>query len=129
MRTKDREKPGHSAEFYAVSSSKPYFLQEGLSNARTGQKDFKYAFWVNSDTFREEHPWRSWPAPERVEEIWREGSKESGTDADQVIFFPFAGMPHGSMIFWSEGMGPIDNNFSQGINQSATVRLFASFSC
>jgi len=113
MYSKDREKHHHSTELYAIWSSKPFLLKEGLSNMRK-QKEYKYAFWVNSDTFRDQHPWRSWPAPERVEEIWKEGSEASGTSADELLFFPFAGMPHGSMIFWSEGMGPIDNDFSQG---------------
>ena len=115
MRARDREQHLHSPEDYAVLTSKPYFLMEGVSNTyvETGRK-YKYAFWTDATIFRHNHPWQHWPSPERVDDIWAEGVKESGTKAEDLVFFPLEGIPHSSMNLWSEGMGPIDNPFSEG---------------
>ncbi|KAF8499351.1 hypothetical protein JB92DRAFT_2982209 [Gautieria morchelliformis] len=111
----DHEQYGHSPEERAVLASKPYFLKEGLSNARaeTGT-EYKYAFWVDAMTFRHKHAWQHWPAPERVDDVWTEGVKESGMKSKDLLFFPLEGMPDSSMSLWSEGMGPINNRFSEG---------------
>lgn len=115
MRAKDRAQHLHTPEDYAVLTHKPYFLKEGVSNAHadTGRK-YKYAFWVDAVTFRHEHVWRHWPALDRVDDAWTEGVKESGTRAQDLVFFPLGGLPHSSMSIWSEGMGPIDNHVVKG---------------
>jgi hypothetical protein len=107
----DREKHRHNPELYAIWTAKPYFLDEGLRNSKV---KYDYAFWNDAGSFRDPHSFISWPDPMRVKEIWEEGSKESGTSAEDLLFFPMWGPPHSSMQFWSEGMGPIDNEFSEG---------------
>ena len=114
MKARDREAYRHSPEGYAVLASKPYFLKEGLSNAcaETGTK-FKYAFWADAITFRHTHVWQHWPAADRVDDIWTEGVKESGTKASDLMFFPLEGIPDASMSLWTDSFGPINNRVSK----------------
>jgi hypothetical protein len=107
----DREKHRHNPELYAIWSAKPYFLDEGLRNAAGG---YEYAFWTDAGSFRDSHEYAAWPDPGRVKEVWEEGSRASGTEEGDLIFFPMWAPPHSSMQFWTEGMGPIDNEFSEG---------------
>ncbi|KIM76626.1 hypothetical protein PILCRDRAFT_826184 [Piloderma croceum F 1598] len=111
MWTWDREKHRHNPELYAVWTAKPYFLEEGLRNSKI---NYDYAFWTDAGSFRDPHSYSSWPDPQRVKEIWEEGSRESGTSVEDLLFFPMFKPPHFSMQYWSEGMGPIDNEFSEG---------------
>lgn len=128
----DREKHRHSPELYAVWSGKPFFLDEGLRNAEAllpptyPHPHYKYAFWSDAGSFRDSHDYSTWPDPARVEEVWDEGSKKSGTKADDLLFFPMWAPPHTSMQFWGAGMGPIDNEFSEG--EFFTLTLI-SWSC
>jgi len=107
----DREKHRHSPGLYAIWSGKPYFLDEGLRNSKI---EYDYAFWTDAGSFRDDHSYSHWPDPVRVQEVWEEGNKESGTSVEDLLFFPMWGPPHSSMQFWTERMGPIDNEFSEG---------------
>jgi hypothetical protein len=109
----DREKDIRSPELYATWTAKPYFLDEGLRNSRIA---YDYAFWTDAGSFRDPHSYTLWPDPIRIREVWEEGSKGSGTSVDELLFFPMWGLPHSSMKFWSEDIGPInsDSAFSEG---------------
>ena len=117
----DREKHRHNPELYAVWTAKPYFLEEGLRNSKT---NYDYAFWTDAGSFRDPHSYSSWPDPQRVKEIWEEGSRDSGTAVEDLLFFPMFKPPHSSMQYWSEGMGPIDNEFSEGWFISLQIRPY-----
>ncbi|KAF9047675.1 hypothetical protein BJ165DRAFT_1368597 [Panaeolus papilionaceus] len=115
IRRKDRERFRHSPELYAVWNSKPFFLHHALEVMKsTKGKDYDYAFWNDAGSFRDQHVYRQWPSPARVKELWVEGSRASGLKQDDLIFFPMWGTPDPSFVFWSEGMGPVDNEFSEG---------------
>jgi len=118
MRAWDREKDIHSPELYAVWSAKPFFLDEGLRNAAAAlpsfARQYDYAFWTDAGAFRETHAYSKWPDAARVDEVWALGAQKSGTRKEDLLFFPIWGTPHVSMQFWFEGMGPIDNDFSEG---------------
>lgn len=107
----DREKHVHNPELYAIWTAKPYFLDEGMRNSKG---NYDYAFWNDAGSFRESHMYSSWPDPKRVKEIWEEGTRESGTSPEDLLFFPMWELPHSSMQYWSESMGPVDNEFSEG---------------
>jgi len=114
----DREKTRHSPELYAVWTAKPFFLDEGLRNAGAAlppsAPPYNYAFWTDAGAFRDTHAYSIWPDPVRVDEVWEEGAKTSGTRKEDLLFFPMWAPPHESMQFWGEGMGPVDNEFSEG---------------
>ena len=116
MYTWDRERHRHSPELYAVWAAKPYLLDEGLTNAEAEGGLYDYAFWTDGGSFRDDHDYTLWPDPQRVREVWEEGSRESGTPEEELLFFPMWAPPHQSMKFWEEGMGPIDNEFSEGLS-------------
>lgn len=113
----DRERFRHSPELYAIWTAKPFFLDEGLRNARAAlphSASYNYAFWTDSGAFRDTHAYSVWPDPARVEEVWEEGARISGMRKEDLLFFPMWSTPHESMRFWGEGMGPVDNEFSEG---------------
>lgn len=110
----DREKNRHSPELYAIWAGKPYFLEEGLKNAQGSGKRYDYAFWNDAGSFRSDHKYADWPSAERVDAIWREGARLNGAPEDDLIFFPIWDTPHASMKHWTERMGPVDNEFSEG---------------
>jgi len=109
----DREKEIRGPELYATWTAKPYFLDEGLRNSEIA---YDFAFWNDAGSFRDPHSYSLWPDPMRVREIWEEGSRESGTSVEDLLFFPMWGLPHSSMQFWSEEIGPVnsDSAFSEG---------------
>lgn len=125
----DRERRRHSPDLYAVWAGKPFFLDEGLRNAEAhlppSHPRYKYAFWTDAGSFRDSHVYTAWPDPARVEEVWEEGSRESGTKKEDLLFFPMWGPPHNSMQFWGPGMGPVDNEFSEGTHR---LQLISSVS-
>ncbi|KAF7965507.1 hypothetical protein HWV62_43096, partial [Athelia sp. TMB] len=124
MWRRDRERRIHSPELYSVWAAKPFFLDEGLKNAK-GR--FKYAFWTDAGSFRNPHQYTAWPDAQRVEDVWQEGSRETGTRADELFFVPSQGTPHGSMQYWNEGMGPIDNEISEDTADVLTTRTGSFF--
>ncbi|KAJ6620792.1 hypothetical protein B0H10DRAFT_1875677 [Mycena sp. CBHHK59/15] len=114
MHKQDRERARHSPELYAVWNAKPYFLDEAVKALSREGKEYDYAFWNDAGSFRGEHKYTGWPNPKRVEEIWEEGSALTGEKKEDLLFFPIAGMPHPSLKFWVQDMGPVDNEISEG---------------
>lgn len=118
MEPNDRERDNRSPEYYAFNTAKHFFLKEGLENVRHISKPdvaagYRYAFWVDPGTFREEHSYETWPAPSRADIVWDEGYDETLTKWESLMYFPIIGLPHSSMSLWTEKIGPIHSRFSQ----------------
>jgi len=114
MHSQDRERRIHSPELYAVWNGKPFYLDEAVKrSAVVGGKTYDYAFWNDAGSFRNGHAYMNWPDRRRIEDLWEEGSKLIGAKKEDVLFFPICGVPHDSMRFWQEAMGPIDNEVSE----------------
>jgi hypothetical protein len=107
-------KPRHSIESYAFANSKSFFLHKAVLTLSSQGLKYDYAFWNDAGSFHKEHEYRDWPSPERVEEMMEEGAKLSGTKKEELIFVPMTGVPHKSMTFWQENMGPAASIFSEG---------------
>jgi hypothetical protein len=118
MQKKDRQKSAsHTPELFALRNSKPFFLHTALQKAQVNASvTYDYVFWNDVANFHEEHQYRQWPSPSRVREIWEEGTRITGTSSDELMFIPMWGLPHPTLVFWTENMGPIDNDFSQGMS-------------
>ncbi|KIJ51267.1 hypothetical protein M422DRAFT_65282 [Sphaerobolus stellatus SS14] len=112
MQSLDRETGNRSIDFYAYMNAKPYFLYEGLEIARRKRKPgigqgYRWAFWVDPGTFKEEHSYRRWPDPNRLDVVWDEGMVETSIGAKDIFFIPLLGLPNPSMSMWNEALGPI----------------------
>ena len=137
MQKKDRQKSkSHTPELFALRNSKPFFLHTALQKSQVNASvTYDYVFWNDVANFHEEHQYREWPSPARVREVWEEGSQKTGTSSDELMFIPMWGLPHPTIVFWTENMGPIDNDFSQGMCRSVTGSFRSSldplfsFSC
>ena len=118
MHALDREKDYHNPELYAIWAAKPYLLAEAVRTSADSTpshvKGYEYVFWTDAGAFRAKHAYRDWPGLDRVEEVWSQGKKESGQNADELLFFPIQNLPHVSMLVWNDQLGPIDNDFSEG---------------
>jgi hypothetical protein len=119
----DREKHRHSPELYAVWNGKPYFLDEAVKNARQEGKEYDYAFWNDAGSFRSDHRYRDWPDPARLHHIWDEGSRRSGKQKEDLLFFPITGLPSRKAKSWDDSMGPVDAEFSEG-EQICFIKTF-----
>ena len=117
MKKKDRQKSkSHTPELFALRNSKPFFLHTALQKTQVNSSaSYDYVFWNDVTNFHEEHQYRAWPSPSRVREVWEEGTRITGTKTDELMFIPMWGLPHRTFVFWNENMGPIDNDFSQGM--------------
>lgn len=106
-----------SPHVYAMRTSKVYFLKQALhelqGQSSPANKKYKYAFWVDFDSFSADHTFKHWPDPFRVEKVWNDGASMNQKAEEDLIFMPIRGLPNPSMSMWSEDMGPIDNQFSQ----------------
>ncbi|KAJ7075871.1 hypothetical protein B0H15DRAFT_916511 [Mycena belliarum] len=114
MHVHDRERGRHSPELYAVWNAKPYFLDAAVKTLTQAGKDYDFAFWNDAGSFRAAHKYAGWPDPARVREVWDEGSSLSGEKAEDLVFFPLAGIPDTSFKFWTQDFGPVDNEISEG---------------
>ncbi|KAF8627780.1 hypothetical protein AX17_006145 [Amanita inopinata Kibby_2008] len=113
MHTKDRERFRHSPELYAVWNAKPYFVSEAVNNLPPDDI-YDYVFWNDAGSFRERNYFRTWPDPSRIADVWEEGAASSGVSQSELLFFPIAGYPHTRHKYWTESMGPLDVEFSEG---------------
>ncbi|KAI0267286.1 hypothetical protein BC834DRAFT_789217, partial [Gloeopeniophorella convolvens] len=117
MHAWDPESDIHGSELYAVWNAKAYFLEEGMLNAgeRKGEV-YDYAFWNDAGSLREARPYRAWPDPLRVDQVFAEGAKKSGTSSDELVFFPVWNPPREEYGGWKEEDGPLDavDSFSEG---------------
>ena len=113
MHGMDREKSYHSPELYSVWNAKPFFVDNAIRVMESKGKTYDYVFWSDGGSFREMNVYRNWPDPNRLDEVWHEGSRLSGTKTQDLLFF---GIQHPPYIArdWKEDMGPIDTDFSQG---------------
>jgi hypothetical protein len=109
----DRENSYHSPELYSVWNAKPFFVDNAIRVMASKGKTYDYVFWNDGGSFREINVYKDWPDPNRLDEIWQEGSKLSGTKAEDLLFFPIQ-HPPSSAKDWKEDMGPIDTDFSEG---------------
>jgi hypothetical protein len=113
MHSLDRENSYHSPELYSVWNAKPFFVDNAIRVMASRGKTYDYVFWSDGGSFRDMHVYKNWPDPSRVDEIWEEGSKLSGTKAEDLLFFPIQYPPYNAK-HWKEDMGPIDTDFSEG---------------
>ena len=114
MHKNDREMFRHFPELYAVWNAKPFFLDSALKILQRQGKVYDYAFWTDAGSFRENYAFKDWPDTHRVDHFWKKGSEISGTARDGLIFFPLSGLPESKMKHWTEEMGPVDNEVSEG---------------
>ena len=130
MKKKDRQKSkSHTPELFALRNSKPFFLHTALQKTQVNATSvsYDYVFWNDVTNFHEVHQYREWPSPSRVREVWEEGTRITGTKTDELMFIPMWGLPHPSFVYWNEDMGPIDNDFSQGMYISSNFPLGPSY--
>ncbi|KIY42985.1 hypothetical protein FISHEDRAFT_27645, partial [Fistulina hepatica ATCC 64428] len=101
----DRERKKHAPDLYAVWNAKPYFLDEGLTNA--GRDVYDYAFWNDAGSFRGAHNYTLWPDPQRVRDVWQ-------AHEDRILFPIYTFPSWWSAGSWTEDKGPLDAEFSEG---------------
>jgi len=111
---KDRAKSKKSIDLYANRNAKPFLLYNAVSRLEHLGKKYDFAFWSDAGSFREQHVYTEWPSLARLNEVWEAGYKLSDISKDNLIFVPASHGPYTSMIFWTEAMGPIDNDISIG---------------
>lgn len=123
----DRENSYHSPELYSVWNAKPFFVDNAVRVLASQGKTYDYVFWNDGGSFRETNVYKNWPDPRRLHQVWEEGSKLSGTKAEDLLFFPMQYPPYGAKN-WKEDMGPIDTDFSEGKHGflSSKVKYFNS---
>ncbi|KAF8158068.1 hypothetical protein B0H34DRAFT_440207 [Crassisporium funariophilum] len=121
----DREHWYHSAELYAVWNAKPFFLDNAVRVMEERGFTFDYVFWSDGGSFREIAVYKDWPSPERVEEVWKEGSRLTGTPMEDLLFYPMCGPPDEKYRTWKESDGPIDTDFSEGSFFGGTPKTVA----
>ena len=113
MHSMDRENSYHSPDLYSVWNAKPFFVDNAIRVMARKGKTYDYVFWSDGGSFRGTNVYKKWPDPNRVDEVWNEGSKLSGTKVEDLLFFGIQHPPY-SARHWKEDMGPIDTDFSQG---------------
>ena len=113
MHSMDREKSYHSPELYSVWNAKPFFVDNAIRVMASKGKTYDYVFWNDGGSFRGVNTYKNWPDPSRIDEIWLEGSRLSGTKAEDLLFFPIQYPPYKARN-WNEDNGPIDTDFSEG---------------
>ncbi|KAG6852221.1 hypothetical protein C0991_001854, partial [Blastosporella zonata] len=102
----DRERAIHSPELYAVWNAKPWLLEHALIG-----REYDYAFWVDAGSFRAAHPFRTWPDPARVEEVF---SNRSEGEVEDRVLIPLFKLPGREQFAWRVEKGPVDMDFSEG---------------
>lgn len=113
MHSMDRENSLHSPELYSIWNAKPFLVDNAIRVMARKGKTYDYVFWNDAGSFREVNTYKNWPDPSRIDEIWEEGSRLSGTKAEDLLFFPMQHPPYKARD-WNEDMGPIDTDFSEG---------------
>jgi hypothetical protein len=118
IQKKDRQRKNrntNSTDLYALRNAKPFFLHSAVQNLKENGVLYEYAFWNDAASFRRTiHSYQNWPSLGRVQSVWEEGSQVSGSWKEDLMFVPISDLPHPTMSFWTESMGPIENEFSEG---------------
>lgn len=130
MNNMDKEKWHHSPGLYAVWNAKPYLLKTAVRNLRAKGEIYDYSFWNDAGSFRRHHRYHEWPNPGRVEQIFEEGSRLTGTQKQDLMFMPIFQLPDAKLKHWQEEMGPIANSvqFSEGSFFGGTQETIEWFS-
>ena len=128
MHTMDRENSYHSPELYSVWNAKPFFVDNAVRVMASKGKTYDYVFWSDGGSFREINVYKNWPDPDRLDEVWYEGSRLSGTKAQDLLFYAIQYPPYNARD-WKEDMGPIDTDFSEGEHSPHFVDLIFIHSC
>ncbi|KAF8159869.1 hypothetical protein B0H34DRAFT_654926 [Crassisporium funariophilum] len=115
----------HSAELYGVWNAKPFFVDNAVRKMAEMGFTFDYVFWNDGGSFREDTVYKDWPSPERVEEVWKEGSRITGTPMEDLLFYPTYRPPADRFRTWNESDGPIDTHFSEGSFFGGTPKTVA----
>ena len=115
MHDVDKEHAFHLPELYAVWNAKPFFIENAIQTLQ-GMREYDYVFWNDADSFKEGHGYSAWPHTGRLEKVWEEGSSISGVGKQNLIFMPVINPPSKGDRFWTEDMGPIDVDFSEGVS-------------
>ncbi|PPQ71597.1 hypothetical protein CVT24_006457 [Panaeolus cyanescens] len=110
----DRERSYHSPELYAVWNAKPFFVDYATKLLARQGKHYDYIFWSDAGSFREDHVFKNWPYGPRVEQVWREGAKLTGTPKEDLLFYPIYNPPPAHFKNWKAEDGPLDVDFSEG---------------
>lgn len=104
----------NAAEVYAFSNAKPFLLAEAVRTAQAlHPAAYKYAFWVDADSFDDRHAYTDWPSLGRLDEVWTDGRRESGARLEDMMFIPMWNLPKVDFLLWKEERGPIVQDFSQ----------------
>jgi len=74
---------------------------------------YRYAFWVDPGSFHEDHSYRIWPDPRRLDNVWDEAVKGTNIAPKNLMFFPLISIPHPTIAVWSELVGPIQQAFAE----------------
>lgn len=115
MHDVDKERAFHKPELYAVWNAKPFFVENAIQTLQ-GMREYDYVFWTDADSFKEDHGYSVWPDIGRLEKVWEEGSGFSRARKQDLIFMPVINPPSEGDKFWTEDMGPIDVDFSEGMS-------------
>ena len=115
MHDADKERTFHVPELYAVWNAKPFFVENAIQTLQ-GMREYDYVFWTDADSFKEHHGYSAWPNTGRLGKVWKEGSIISGVRKQDLIFMPVINPPSKGDKFWTEDMGPIDADFSEGMS-------------
>ena len=114
MHSMDSKNSYHSPELYSVWNAKPFFVDNAIRVMATKGKTYDYVFWNDGGSFRgDDNVYKNWPDPNRIDEIWKEGSRLSGTKVEDLLFFPIQYPPYKARN-WKEDKGPFDTDFSEG---------------
>ncbi|KZV82666.1 hypothetical protein EXIGLDRAFT_843512 [Exidia glandulosa HHB12029] len=114
MHELDREKGYHSPELYAVWAAKPFFVNEALRRISDADKKYKYVFWVDAGGFRGPDPIVKWPYVPRLDAVFRDGARKSGTREEELVLIALQWAPPPWTRNWNESAGPIDIDLSEG---------------
>ncbi|KAK0200134.1 hypothetical protein DFS33DRAFT_1359189 [Desarmillaria ectypa] len=117
MQGLDRRPGEHSAELYAMRNGKPFFVYEAMRNLSV---EYDYAFWTDVGSWGTGYGSIAWPDAMTTQEVLA-----TGQEASDRIFFPIHALPHTTMKYWGDQLGPIDNDFSQ--SRSSFLPSFGIF--
>ncbi|KZV95185.1 hypothetical protein EXIGLDRAFT_766451 [Exidia glandulosa HHB12029] len=113
----DPEAAKRSAELYMIWAAKPYFVREAIQNVKLAGYgvdyqenggNYDYVFWIDAGSMREPHAFVDWPNFDKVEQIWNNGSRLTGTPAEDLILIPLEHPIPKRFAAWEERDGPID---------------------
>lgn len=120
-----------------IWTAKPWFVHETITNVQrdgrgvSGQAvPYEYVFWIDAGSMRQTHAFGDWPSLERVNRVWRDAERLSGTPRDDLVFIPMEHAPDVSFVRWTEEDGPIrsTDDFSEGPHRRfATPPLLTRF--